>query len=894
MRRAMQGGDGGAERAEEAPPPGLETEPADDDSLVREVAAAPPISVPADVATLVLLEPGVVIDGAFRIDERLGAGGMGVVYAARDLKLQREVALKIMRLERSVGRRLPAIFQREAWATARLNHPNVVTLHQFGDWNGLVYLVLERLRGETLQARLDREPLPLEDGLAILEQVARALVHTHAASIVHRDLKPANVFLVAGGGVKVLDFGVSGLALRMTAAPAPAAPGQTAAPRSTLSRAGTPGYMAPEQWRGEAQDHRTDLWALGVMLYQLLGGGLPHGLGWLGALAPDARPQPLPASVPPALAALAERCLAVRPEDRPESAAVVADGLAAALAALRGDPDAARTRRRRRAIGLAAAGVAIAAAVAGWQLGAREAPPPAPVDLATVDLSGRWLFSRGRARLTRLAADRYRWECEGFAGDIPNRWVGELRVVQRDDQVLLQGPVADVPGFCCSNLGDFDGVVVRPDLLVITTRWRGPDSASYHTVLPAQQAVRDRSPSRPEDPLRPPSTDLDSAYLYPVVNLGAAGARSRPGVLIATNLVLTATRALDALAGNVTLRSSSGVSSWQRIGIDRDLHPWKPVALVQTDAPLEDGEVVGIDDREPAAFDRNRLFCSSLDASGLPLRLEADLTAVSGAEARMKTATSISFDAERDRGAPCYTHPGMLFGIVERVEAGEAILIRIAPLVGWMRSINALAVIRARAHPGLPGSEQTAARSAVSRGPLLLRLGADGRTGEALCLELDGGGVERYVPLVQAPCSGARHQRFFLDSAGADDRVRLDGGVSLEGYRVISDRSGVCLDDYSDLLATSRCSEDAERFVREPIDPARPDGAVRYRMAAPPNYCITAAGGAGRGLHGARAGLATCAPDGPVAALQSFREEPVDPVTPPLDPAPAPSAAGSP
>src|SRR5262249_15203116 len=150
----------------------------------RAIAAAPREPIAADLATLVLLEPGVIIDGAFQIEGRLGVGGMGVVYAARDIKLDREVALKLMRLERGtgeLGHRLPEAFEREARATAKLNHLNIVTLHQFGNWNGLFYLVLERLHGETLHARMAREELPLDEGLAIIEQVAHALVHTHSA-----------------------------------------------------------------------------------------------------------------------------------------------------------------------------------------------------------------------------------------------------------------------------------------------------------------------------------------------------------------------------------------------------------------------------------------------------------------------------------------------------------------------------------------------------------------------------------------------------------------------------------------------------------------------------------------------------------------------------------------
>ena len=301
----------------------------DDDSLLREIAAAPAVPIPQDFATFVLLEPGTVVDGAFQIEARLGAGGMGVVYAAHDLKLDREVALKLMRLDRGpnqLGTKLPEVFEREARATARLNHPNIVTLHQFGNWNGLLYLVLERLRGETLQTRMERSPITLAEGITILEHVARALVHTHAAGITHRDLKPQNVFLLADGGVKVLDFGVSGLGRMPESVPAPVAPGVI---RSTLSLAGTPGYMAPEQWDGTAQDARTDLFAMGVMLYQLATGELPFGTKPvdLSARAPALDGKvPLEAS---ALVPLVAWCLAPRRDDRLASAQELADQLRA-------------------------------------------------------------------------------------------------------------------------------------------------------------------------------------------------------------------------------------------------------------------------------------------------------------------------------------------------------------------------------------------------------------------------------------------------------------------------------------------------------------------------------------------------------------------------------------
>jgi hypothetical protein len=353
-----------------------------DDSLLRAVASAPPIPVPRDLATFVLLEPGTVVDEDFRIEARLGAGGMGVVYAARDLKLDREVALKLMRLDRGpaqLGARLPDVFEREARATARLNHPNIVTLHQFGNWNGLLYLVLERLRGETLNTRLERGGVDLAEGLRIMEQVARALVHTHAAGITHRDLKPQNVFLLGDGGVKVLDFGVSGLGRMQEPPPAGLRPTRA---RSTLSLAGTPGYMAPEQWDGAPSGPHTDVFAAGVMLYQLVTGSLPFGTT---PVELAAQPPSLDGKVPPEaadLVPLVTSCLEPRSAARLADAsqllarlqairAAMGDVTGPAVAPQRGALATARVRsgsRRRASIAVAGAVVAIGTVIG---LGAR-------------------------------------------------------------------------------------------------------------------------------------------------------------------------------------------------------------------------------------------------------------------------------------------------------------------------------------------------------------------------------------------------------------------------------------------------------------------------------------------------------------------------------------------
>jgi serine/threonine protein kinase len=389
----------------EVPPADAPTvdDTSDEDSLLRAIAAAPSVDVPVELATMVLLEPGSVVDGKFRIEERLGAGGMGVVYAAHDLALGREVAIKLMRLERSIGRlgeRLPEVFDREARATARLNHPNIVTLHQFGNWNGIVYLVLERLRGETLSAKLERGRVPLLDALAVMEYVATALVHTHAAGVIHRDLKPQNVFLLTDGGVKVLDFGVSGLGLT-----APVPETTEPSPRTTLAHAGTPGYMAPEQWRGEPQDARTDLWAVGVMLYQLVTNALPFGL----RDAPqDVDLAPLTAKLPPEakeLATLVEKCLTIRRDDRIADAADVARTLHAIRTRL--DPTLARAVQPRSLasrLARAGIGVALVLAINGTTVALWPDPPGTECDAnAEKQLAGIW-DSSTRARLGAMFA----------------------------------------------------------------------------------------------------------------------------------------------------------------------------------------------------------------------------------------------------------------------------------------------------------------------------------------------------------------------------------------------------------------------------------------------------------------------------------------------------------
>jgi tetratricopeptide (TPR) repeat protein len=269
------------------------------------------------------VEPGETIApgsevGRFQLVREIGRGGFGVVYEARDRELGRAVAFKAIR----AGKGSPALREerllREAEAAARLSHPNLVTLHDVGHGPAGPFLVLELLQGRTLADRLDQGPIPLAEALEVAVQVARGLAYAHAHGVFHRDLKPANVFLCDGGLVKILDFGLAH------------AFGQ---PRVD---GGTPAYMAPEQWRSAPEDERTDVFALGVMLYRMLAGEVPFPGDRSGKALLSSRPVPaLDVPEAPALGALATRMLGRDPVDRPRDGAEVLASLEAIQEQLR-------------------------------------------------------------------------------------------------------------------------------------------------------------------------------------------------------------------------------------------------------------------------------------------------------------------------------------------------------------------------------------------------------------------------------------------------------------------------------------------------------------------------------------------------------------------------------
>jgi len=218
---------------------------------------------------MLALTPGTRL-GAYEIVASLGAGGMGEVYRARDRKLDRDVAIKVLPQSVAADPDTLARFEREAKAVAALSHQHILAIHDFGNQDGIAYAVMELLEGETLRAKLDAGPITQKQALDYALQVARGLSAAHGKGIVHRDLKPENLFVARDGHVKILDFG---LAKRVeTDAPgnemAPTVSGHTE-PGTIM---GTAGYMSPEQVKGFPVDHRSDIFSFGTILYELLSG----------------------------------------------------------------------------------------------------------------------------------------------------------------------------------------------------------------------------------------------------------------------------------------------------------------------------------------------------------------------------------------------------------------------------------------------------------------------------------------------------------------------------------------------------------------------------------------------------------------------------------------------
>jgi eukaryotic-like serine/threonine-protein kinase len=324
--------------------------------------------------------------GPYEILAPIGAGGMGEVYKAKDTRLERTVAVKVLPAILSASEEIRQRFDREAKTISQFSHPHICNLYDVGRQDGIDYLVMEYLEGETLALRLAKGPLPLEQTLRFGIQIADALDRAHRQGIVHRDLKPGNVML-AKGGVKLLDFG---LAKEMSAVPAGG--GDTAVPTRVSENLtekgtvlGTFQYMSPEQLEGREADARTDIFALGAVLYEMAAGRKAFaGATQASLISAILRDEPQPISqispmTPPALDRVVRTCLAKDPEERWQSAGDVgkelkwiAEGSAAGVAA----PQAVTSRRRSRER-LAWAIAALAIAAAAW-LGVSRGRTAAP------------------------------------------------------------------------------------------------------------------------------------------------------------------------------------------------------------------------------------------------------------------------------------------------------------------------------------------------------------------------------------------------------------------------------------------------------------------------------------------------------------------------------------
>jgi TolB-like protein/tetratricopeptide (TPR) repeat protein/tRNA A-37 threonylcarbamoyl transferase component Bud32 len=259
----------------------------------------------------------------YRILEKLGAGGMGEVYRAHDEQLHREVAIKVLPADSFADATARARLLREARAAAALNHPAICTIHEVGEADGQSYIAMELVDGRSLSDKVRDGALRLDEVLRCGIQIADALAHAHARQVVHRDLKPANVVAGPDGRVKVLDFGLAKRIRELEPAIATTETHDSGPLTEAGTVVGTLGYMAPEQLRGQPADTRSDIWALGVLLYEIATGSRPfagQSRFELSSNILNAPPRPLPATVPMTLRAVIDRCLEKQPARRYQSA----------------------------------------------------------------------------------------------------------------------------------------------------------------------------------------------------------------------------------------------------------------------------------------------------------------------------------------------------------------------------------------------------------------------------------------------------------------------------------------------------------------------------------------------------------------------------------------------
>jgi serine/threonine protein kinase/Tol biopolymer transport system component len=279
-------------------------------------------------ALRVTITPGTKL-GEYEVKSLLGSGGMGEVYRARDSRLGRDVAIKVLPSFLSADSERLRRFEQEARAAAALNHPNILAVHQMGTYQGAPYLVSELLEGETLREQIKRGRLPIRKAIDYGVQIARGLAAAHEKGIVHRDLKPENLFVTKDGRVKILDFGLA----KLTQAGSENSADTLTKGTEAGMVMGTVGYMAPEQVRGQTADHRADIFAFGAILYEMLAGKRafqkPTSAETMTAILNEDPPgiSQVTTNLPPALQRVVHRCLEKNPEQRFQSASDLAFAL---------------------------------------------------------------------------------------------------------------------------------------------------------------------------------------------------------------------------------------------------------------------------------------------------------------------------------------------------------------------------------------------------------------------------------------------------------------------------------------------------------------------------------------------------------------------------------------
>ena len=385
--------------------------------------------------------------GPYEVVAPIGAGGMGEVYRARDPRLDRDVAIKVLPPEYAADPDRLFRFEQEARAAAALNHPNIVALYDIGTHDGAPYIVTELLEGESLRDKLTGSPLPSRKVLGVAIQVASGLAAAHEKGIVHRDLKPENLFVTSDGRVKILDFGVAKLAPRRQAAEAPAAPTVIGGTDPGIVM-GTVGYMSPEQVRGLPVDHRSDIFSLGCVLYEMVTGrrafARATAADTMSAILSDEPPDPssIEKTVPAPLSRAIAHCLEKSPGERFHSAHDLGFELRAILA----DTGGAQARpgmpalQRRRVAWLAAGGAAIVLIATGVNFALRgmirKASVPLDSKRIVVAVFENQTGDSSLDPLGRMASD---WITQGLSQ------IEGLEVVPSTSVLVAQPPGSPAP-----------------------------------------------------------------------------------------------------------------------------------------------------------------------------------------------------------------------------------------------------------------------------------------------------------------------------------------------------------------------------------------------------------------------------------------------------------------